>query len=101
MSLLGDRSASFIVRVWREQGDHDSAASEWRGSIEHVGSTDKVFFRDLRVIVNFLKEHLTTIGIDVEQRFWEVVETPTTAATTAATTPLTNGEPRKKTRSRR
>jgi hypothetical protein len=75
MSLLGDRSASFIVRIWREQGAQDSAFTEWRGSIEHVGSSDRLFFRELKAMTEFLKRHLAEIGVDVEQRFWEMIET--------------------------
>ncbi|WP_292999363.1 hypothetical protein [Nevskia sp.] len=71
MSLLGDRSASFIVRVWREPGEYDGAACEWRGSIEHIGSGQRQFFRDLDVITAFLKPHLEAIGIDPSERFWE------------------------------
>ena len=38
MALLEDRTAVFIVRVWCERGDGDSAVAEWRGSVEHVRS---------------------------------------------------------------
>jgi hypothetical protein len=66
MSLLGDRSASFIVRVWRERGEGRGAAVEWRGSIESVDGGERVYFRDLRVIGSFLARHLQRIGIEVE-----------------------------------
>jgi hypothetical protein len=64
MSLLGDRSASFIVRIWRERGEGLDATAEWRGSIEWVDGGEKVYFRDLDVIGSFLQTHLQRIGID-------------------------------------
>lgn len=73
MSLLGDRSASFIIRIWREPGELEDAGSEWRGSIEHVGSGRRQFFRELDVILNFLRPHLEALGIDADQRFWEQI----------------------------
>jgi hypothetical protein len=68
MSLLGDRSASFIVRVWRERGEGHGAAVEWRGSIECADGTERVYFRDLSVIRSFLAKHLQRIGIELEVR---------------------------------
>jgi hypothetical protein len=66
MSLLGDRSASFIVRIWREWGEGLDATVEWRGSIEWVDGGEKVYFRDLNVIGSFLKTNLRRIGIDAQ-----------------------------------
>lgn len=71
MALLEDRTAVFIVRVWCERGDGDSAISEWRGSVEHVESGQRVFFRNLDAVCEFMKPHLESIGIDAQQRFWE------------------------------
>lgn len=73
MSLLEDRTASFIVRIWREQGEYPSAAAEWRGSIEHVQSGHRAFFRTLEAIFDVMKPHLAEIGIDPAQRFWEAI----------------------------
>ncbi|WP_226469192.1 hypothetical protein [Luteimonas panaciterrae] len=79
MALLEDRTAAFIVRVWCERGDADSASCEWRGSVEHVQSGQRVFFRHLEAVLEFMKPHLHDIGIDAQQRFWErissVIET--------------------------
>jgi hypothetical protein len=66
MSLLGDRSASFIVRIWRERSEGLDATVEWRGSIECVDGGEKIYFRDLNVIGSFLKTHLQQIGIDAQ-----------------------------------
>lgn len=80
MALLEDRTAVFIVRVWCERGDGDTAIAEWRGSVEHVQSGQRAFFRNLEAMCEFMKPHLVGIGIDVQQRFWEriasVIESP-------------------------
>jgi hypothetical protein len=71
MALLEDRTASFIVRIWRETAELPSRTCEWRGSIEHVASGQRAFFRDLPAILEYMKPHLQQLGIDVTQRFWE------------------------------
>src|SRR5262245_32618546 len=71
MALLEDRTASFIVRIWRETAELPASACEWRGSIEHVASGQRAFFRDLPAILEHMKPHLQQLGIDVTQRFWE------------------------------
>ncbi|UXY14500.1 hypothetical protein N8I74_14405 [Chitiniphilus purpureus] len=73
MTLLEDQSASFIVRIWREHGETDNAPAEWRGSIEHVQTGQRGFFRELRAIERFMAPLLQQIGIDSTQRFWEAM----------------------------
>lgn len=71
MALLEDRTAAFIVRIWCERGDEQAANVEWRGSVEHVQSGERAFFRHLETVVEFMKPRLVGIGIDAQQRFWE------------------------------
>ncbi|HSC78921.1 MAG TPA: hypothetical protein VLC08_01080 [Chitinolyticbacter sp.] len=71
MTLLEDQSASFIVRIWRERGETEDGPGEWRGSIEHVQTGKRSFFRELRAIERFMAPLLQEIGIDSAQRFWE------------------------------
>jgi hypothetical protein len=71
MSLLEDRTAVFIVRVWCERGDGDAAVTEWRGSVEHIQSGHRAFFRNLEAVLEFVRPHLEGIGIDARERFWE------------------------------
>jgi hypothetical protein len=73
MPLLEDNTASFIVRIRREVGNAPGSAGDWRGSIEHVPSGRRAFFRDLGAIVKFMKPHLTDLGIDTASRFWELM----------------------------
>jgi len=73
MSLLEDLSASFIVRIWRERGEGLAVCQEWRGSIEHVQTGRRTFFRDLSAIASFMKPHLEQLGIEAPLRFWDVM----------------------------
>ena len=71
MALLEDRTAVFIVRIWCETGESPGAATEWRGSVEHVQTGARTFFRHLEDLLDVLRPHLEGIGIDARQRFWE------------------------------
>lgn len=77
MSLLEDHTASFIVRIWREGGE-TPGSDDWRGSIEHVASGRRSFFRDLEAIAQFMKPHLSDLGFDPASRFWELMSLDTT-----------------------
>jgi hypothetical protein len=68
MSLLGERSASFIIRIWRDDRQDMVTEVVWRGSIENVRSGDKVYFKELDMIEVFLKHQLRDIGIDQDPR---------------------------------
>lgn len=86
MALLEDRTAVFIVRVWCERGDGDGDAGpvEWRGSVEHIESGQRAFFRNLDAVLEFVRPHLEGIGIDAQQRFWERICTALDDAPPAA-----------------
>ena len=72
MALLDDRSAAFIVRVWCERGDGPGdRVRDWRGSIEHVESGERVFFRELHVMTEFMSRRLQALGVVATDRFWE------------------------------
>jgi len=73
MSLLEDHSASFIVRIWRERGEGGAVSQEWRGSVEHVQSGRRSFFRNLSAIAGFMKPHLEQLGIEAPLRFWDLM----------------------------
>ena len=57
MPLFERQSASFIVRVWCEPDRlaDSNAPLEWRGSIEHIDSGRRVYFRDLHAIEDFVR----------------------------------------------
>jgi hypothetical protein len=72
MALLDDRSAAFIVRVWCERGDGPGdRVRDWRGSIEHVESGERIFFRELHVMTEFMSRRLQALGVVATDRFWE------------------------------
>lgn len=73
MSLLEDRTAAFVVRVWVETRELPGAVPQWRGAIEHVGEGRRYFFRDLRSMLEFMQPYLKQIGIDPGQGAWEIV----------------------------
>ena len=64
MSEWADRSASFVVRIWCEQRDMEGAAVEWRGSVECVSCGDRLYFRQLERMTDFMLVHLRRIGLD-------------------------------------
>jgi hypothetical protein len=72
MALLDDRSAAFIVRVWCERGDGPGdGVRDWRGSIEHVESGERVYFRELASVSAFMTSRLRALGVDAPNRFWD------------------------------
>jgi hypothetical protein len=50
------RSHLFLVRLWWEP-DERSASGEWRGSVEHVATHEKRYFRDSAVLLEFVDAH--------------------------------------------
>lgn len=46
---------SFIVRIWRDLVDKDGRTLLWRGSINHVGSKQRLYFHDLKKVVEFIR----------------------------------------------
>ena len=49
---------SFIVRVWTEDSDNNGAPVTWRGSIDHVGQGERMYFYDLEGIVRFIRDQI-------------------------------------------
>jgi hypothetical protein len=49
---------SFIVRVWRE-ASAEIDSSQWRGSIEHVPSGQRIHFVSLDALSEFVSRYLT------------------------------------------
>jgi hypothetical protein len=93
MPLFEDRSAAFIVRVWCESGgESPDTVRAWRGSIEHVSSGQRIFFKELDAVIAFMKPHLTAIGIEEPSRFWERMDELTSQPIATQPTPLA-GDP--------
>ncbi len=49
----------FIVRVWREESQA-TPGGQWRGSVEHVPSGQRVHFVSLDALTAFVSKYLTT-----------------------------------------
>lgn len=56
-------SASFVVRLRVEPGDH----RPWWGEVQHVESGERVAFRDHGKLVQFLRRHLERLRDDERQ----------------------------------
>ena len=46
--MTSDATQSFVLRVWRESGQHGEA--EWRGELRHVPTGRSAFFRTLEAL---------------------------------------------------
>ena len=52
--MEGD-TQSFIVRIWHEETDEAGNVTAWRGSVDQVGSDQRVHFQDLDQLVRFIQ----------------------------------------------
>jgi len=49
----------FVVRVWQEPTA--SAPAHWRGSVEHIGSAQRVYFESLNDLNDFIALRMNTL----------------------------------------
>ncbi|HID87571.1 MAG TPA: hypothetical protein EYP55_09385 [Anaerolineae bacterium] len=56
MSLGEGKYASFFIRLWQEPRERGGEPPEWRGSIEHVQSRKKRYFKDVETVIAFIQE---------------------------------------------
>jgi len=59
MRSFEDHVHSFVIRVWQEPREIEGAGPEWRGRIEHVQSGERVYFRSLDTMVEFIVAYLS------------------------------------------
>jgi hypothetical protein len=64
MKSFEDHTHAFIVRVWLEQRELESALPEWRGMVEHVASGKRRYFTDLNEINDFIADYLEGIAVN-------------------------------------
>lgn len=55
---------TFIVRIWREPREIEGLAPEWRGLIEHIGSGEHRYFRQLEEVDRFIQGYTTLDDAD-------------------------------------
>lgn len=50
----------FIVRIWQEPGSAEAAGEMiWRGSVQHVRSGERIYFRQLADLNEFIRSQLS------------------------------------------
>jgi len=49
---------SFIIRIWHEWVDEEKNVTIWRGSIDHVGTGQRLYFHDLEGVTRFIQDYL-------------------------------------------
>lgn len=74
---------SFVIRIWHEALDSEGHITTWRGSIDHVGSDERLHFDDLARIVQFIQEQ---IGLESQRS-----QSPINASPRPGTAVLTGG----------
>lgn len=55
---LENDTQSFIIRIWHEMIDEEKNVAIWRGSIDHVGTGKRLYFRDLDGIARFIQDYI-------------------------------------------
>lgn len=61
MSESGERPQHlFLVRIWQEPSA--SASAGWRGSVEHVPSQQRMYFKSLRDLDDFILLHIQSLA---------------------------------------
>lgn len=45
----------FVLRMWREEGGRDAA---WRGCIDHIPTSQRIYFANLSDLTDFIQLHL-------------------------------------------
>jgi hypothetical protein len=66
-SALRADQHSFVVRIWCEAAGNRGDATTWRGSVDHVGSGDRLYFDEPEAIVRFVREQT---GLRARPRHW-------------------------------
>lgn len=51
---VAGRTASFVLRIWWEEGD---AQPIWRGWTQHAASGDSRYFQTIAELLHFLEQH--------------------------------------------
>jgi hypothetical protein len=64
---LKDRTQVFVVRLWVERREVQSAPPEWRGMIEQLPGMKRRYFRDLDQIKAYLAQALVEMGVNTSQ----------------------------------
>ena len=67
MKPTKETTHAFIVRLWIEPSEIKDAEPIWRGVIEHVGSSDRIYFNNLNKIAILLTPFIESMGVRADQ----------------------------------
>ena len=63
---------SFVVKIWTEDGQNLT-----RGSIQHVGTQESIYFADWEKVLDFISKHLSwQINHGVGERIEQLLPNP-------------------------
>jgi hypothetical protein len=57
LSIAADDRHLFIVRIWHEESQL-TPGGQWRGSVEHVPSGQRIYFAALETLTEFINQYL-------------------------------------------
>jgi hypothetical protein len=55
---LNTETHAFIIRIWCEPSGEAERPIMWRGSVEHVGKNQRIYFSDLKKAVQFIQAQI-------------------------------------------
>ncbi len=53
-----DNSHAFVIRIWLEENDLETAPILWRGHITHVLDQRKFYFQELSGVADFISPYI-------------------------------------------
>lgn len=62
MKSIEEHGSSFVVRIWLEPREVKGTSPEWRGRVEHVQTGERVYFRGLDRMIEFMMSYLGDSG---------------------------------------
>lgn len=68
MALEESDTHSFIVRIWKEEGDDSHGGSQWRGHITHAFTKHRRYLGELGDILVFMRPYLRAMGVRMRMR---------------------------------
>ena len=93
MDFSEESDHAFIIRIWEEKREIESALPIWRGVIEHVATGRKRYLQDLAQISAFIIPYLEEMGVKTSF-FWRwTLRLKNLAPSTLPRPSTTNHEP--------
>ena len=64
-----EETRTYVLRIWREEGDHSERTAHWRGYIVEVISKKKIYIQSTSDVTDFLHEQLRELGVSIKRRY--------------------------------